>query len=134
MDGECWGNGFTLGRRLCLEILNYGNTAQFFFERIWSIGKKTLIEVEGFFRRLGWLWDQLWWNMTTPKYKSNCGIFWRLAGWKGDAVGSDQRLANPRQNNLQTLCSLFEQGQLLKMLVFCTFSADGEGAERVVRE
>lgn len=22
MDGECWGNGFTLGRRLCLEFLN----------------------------------------------------------------------------------------------------------------
>lgn len=50
MDGECWGNGFTLGQRLCLEILNYGNTTQSYQDMVRR-------KIEGSF--LGWLWDHM---------------------------------------------------------------------------
>lgn len=46
-------------------------------------------------------------------------------------VGLDQRLANPRQNNLQTSAHCLNRGMLLKMLVFCIFSTVGEDEERV---
>ena len=56
---------------------------------------------------IGWLWDI--WRVDLERG------FTAAAG----QVGLDQRLPNPRQNNLQTSAHCLNRGMLLKMLAFC---------------